>query len=56
MAAKAESKKDPAPPSKTLSEFDDLTVFLLTIPQSLVDGREEQYEELLKQVKECKLT
>lgn len=32
VVAKAESKKDPAPPSKTLNEFDDLTVFLLTIP------------------------
>ena len=39
-----------------MSEFDDLTVFFLTLPQSLVEGREKEHEELLKQVKECKIS
>lgn len=39
-----------------MSDFDDLSVFLLTIPESLVEGREEKYNTLIGDVKECKQT
>lgn len=44
-----EEKKEP----KKITEFDDLSLFLLTIPGNLVSqGKDEKFEALIKQLNE----
>lgn len=41
---------------KQISEYDDLTVFFLTIPHSLIESKQEKYGELMHLLAQNKLT
>jgi hypothetical protein len=41
---------------KQISEYDDLTVFFLTIPLSLIESKQEKYGELMQLLAQNKLT
>ena len=43
-------------PKKRLTDYDDLTIFYLTMPHHLLEGKELKYEEFIQQLKECKIT
>ena len=42
--------------SKRLNEYDDITLFLLTIPPIIIEGIEEKFGKQLDLIKEGKIT
>lgn len=41
---------------KTITEYDDLTVFFLTLPQSLIEPVQEKFKDLLNHLTQNKLS